>query len=82
MAATMTMPTKAMMVYAYIVQYKQEHDGNSPTYRQIAAGLGYSSVSVIQHYLNMLSKAGLVKMENNDLVVGGKWTPPREMGVN
>ena len=47
-------------VYLYIVQFKREHAGESPVTREIAAALGLSSTSVVQHHLEKLEKAGLI----------------------
>ena len=70
-----------MLVYTFIVGYKQHHDGNSPTYRTIMDGLDYKSVYSIQYYVEMLEKAGMLQKIDGHLCIGGKWTPPREMRV-
>ena len=81
MANTVTLPTKAMVLYAFIVQYKQNNDGLTPSYREMASGMGLNSTSSIQYYLNMLSDAGIIKMDNGKLYFGGTWKPPQRVKV-
>ncbi len=49
-------------VLSYIVDYKQTHDGNSPTLEEIACGVGLSrnSKSVIWYHVKKLSTEGRV----------------------
>lgn len=68
-------------VYEFIVSYKREHDGNSPTLRDIMRGVGATTPSVIGYHLKKLKRQG--KIDLPDLgqprgieVVGGKWVPP------
>ena len=61
----------------YIIDYKQENDGNSPTMRQIMENLSYSSTSVVTYNLNVLENQGLIKRQYGDargiIVTGGQW---------
>ena len=75
------LPTKAMLVYSYIVQYKRDHDGNSPSYRNIGEALGYSGPATIQHYIAMLKKAGAIRLGESGIEIGGKYNPPRKVGL-
>jgi SOS-response transcriptional repressor LexA len=45
------------MVLAYIVSYKQTHQGRSPSERRIQKGLGISSPSVVHNLLQRLKRA-------------------------
>lgn len=68
-------------VYACIVRYKREHDGNSPTVRDIGAECGITSTSIVARYLRALEAQGLIRRPwagaNCAIeVVGGVWTPP------
>lgn len=68
-------------VYAYIVSYKMDHDGNSPTIREISAACGFSSTSVADYNLHKLERAKLIRFRKAFRarqidVVGGKWLPP------
>ena len=66
-------------VLRFIVDFKREHDGNSPTLREIGAGCGISSTSVVVHLLKRLEKIGKIEISGDNearsiVVVGGKWT--------
>lgn len=68
----------ANRVFRYIVYYKMKHDGNSPSYREIMAGAGVSSSSMVSFYLDELVKAGRVRLSGEGAfrrieVVGGRW---------
>ena len=54
------MHTKAAQVYGFIVQYKEQNDGLSPTIDDITETCGFSSKSITYHHLRMLCKAGLL----------------------
>lgn len=41
------------LVYNFIVRYKAENNGDSPTIREIAQGVGIGSTSV-HHHMNIL----------------------------
>ena len=65
-----------------IVTYKQRHDGNSPTYRDIMAMTGLSSTSTVAYHLAELERAGKIRRPartgNSRVieVVGGRWVAP------
>ena len=69
---------KALKALDFIIQYKMENDGNSPTMREIAAGIGVQSVSYVDYLLKDLAAYGKierVKRRNGSIrVTGGKWT--------
>ena len=52
-------PTAAA-VYRFIVRYKTLNAGDSPSRREIAAGVGLPSVSMVQHHLVALEVAGRI----------------------
>lgn len=52
-------PTAERM-YRYIVRFKMMNAGDSPTRREIAAGVGLPSVSMVQHHLVALEAAGWI----------------------
>lgn len=64
-------------VYEFIVDYKRQHDGVSPSYREIAAACGLKGQSSVVCALNWLEEEG--KIERNDgshrliRVPGGRW---------
>lgn len=66
-------------VFAFIVQYKRSHDGNSPTIQEICEECGISSKSVCQRILRKLAAHGKLKPHRKGKpraveTVGGKWT--------
>ena len=71
-------------VYAFIVGYKAEHDGISPSYREIAEGCNLSGVSSVLCALNRLADAGRIERVDGSnrsiAVVGGHWSLP-EVGA-
>jgi SOS-response transcriptional repressors (RecA-mediated autopeptidases) len=69
--------------YRFILKYKAEHDGNSPTIREIGEGCGVSSTSTVRFHLIGLERMGLIRSFHGANktrkieVVGGEWLPPR-----
>lgn len=52
---------KQMLILDFIREYTAEH-GVSPTYREIMAGLGLSSVSAVaEHIDNLVEKGAIIK---------------------
>jgi len=79
-------------VYAYIVKYKTEHDGNSPSNREIADDLYIKSLSHLSLVLDQLHTAGYIRLPRSGVVgngksirsieiVGAQWTPPPEQEI-
>jgi hypothetical protein len=69
-------------VYRFLVSYKESHDGNSPTMREIIEGAGVSSTSMVAFYLDKLEAENLIcrpipatgkRMTANIEILGGKW---------
>lgn len=69
-------------ILAFIVAYKREHDGNSPTVREITEKCDISSTSVTAFNLRRLVALGCIRMGGSGVkargieVVGGKWIAP------
>lgn len=68
-------------IYQFIVHYKTQHDGNSPTIRQIQRACGVNSTSVVVSLLSNLELQGLIRRPRNGTdksrnieVVGGAWS--------
>lgn len=67
-------------VFAWILKFKQTHDGNSPNYAEIMAEFGISSKAVTADILKRLEKAGRIKRNGTRRaarmieVIGGRWT--------
>jgi len=73
---------KSEQVFRYIVEYKREHDGNSPVMREIMAACKISSTSMVSFYLDQLEAMGFIKRAQrlvgcsgsaNIEVLGAKW---------
>jgi hypothetical protein len=77
------MDKELQRLYRYLVNYKLEHDGNSPSYREIQAACGISSSSMVAYKLGRLRRLGLIdwpanKPVRNIIIIGGAWRPPAE----
>lgn len=68
---------KHLQVFAYLLEYKARHDGNSPSYREIMSACEVSTLSLVHHYLNKLEAEGkLARTEGNARnieITGGHW---------
>ena len=72
-------PTTAA-VYRFIIGYKEEHAGDSPSRREIAEKLDVA-LSIVHYHMVMLERAGLVTLPaGRDArrlgIPGAVWTPP------
>ncbi|RMD57453.1 hypothetical protein D6833_13880 [Candidatus Parcubacteria bacterium] len=71
-----------MILYNYIVEYKMAHDGNSPSYYDIAGALDMNTGAVYRA-LRLLKARGLIDFEprktRSIIVKGAKWIPPEMM---
>lgn len=47
-------------MYRFIIRFKRMNAGDSPSRREIAAGVGLPSVSMVQHHLLALEDAGRI----------------------
>lgn len=70
-------------IYNYIVQYKQQYDGESPTTRQICTACNVRSTSHASKQIHALERLGMIKLFAKDgnyktgiIVTGATWTPP------
>ena len=67
----------ATSMLAFILEYKRQHDGNSPSMREIGKAVGLASHNTVYYYLGFLEKDGLIKREKTHPrsieVIGGSW---------
>ncbi|KAA3644805.1 MAG: hypothetical protein DWQ07_15480 [Chloroflexi bacterium] len=69
-------------VFGFIVRYKTDNDGVSPTIREILAGTRITSTSMVAFYLGKLEEKGLIEalgkgvQTRNIRVIGGQWLFP------
>jgi SOS-response transcriptional repressor LexA len=65
-------------IFDFIVAYKKEHDGNSPTSREIMDATYVSSTSVVHYHLYVLERDGKIiqnrRTSRSIEIVGGTWT--------
>ena len=52
---------KQTLVYDFIADFIKNNDGRSPSYRDICAGLGLSSVSAVAEHVDNLVKLGALR---------------------
>ncbi|MEW6650918.1 MAG: hypothetical protein AB1453_12110 [Chloroflexota bacterium] len=62
-------------IFAWIVDYKRRHDGNSPSMREIMQAFGVTSLSLMDYILDDLVDAGKITREGTRgmRVTGGRW---------
>jgi SOS-response transcriptional repressor LexA len=78
--------TTTDMVLAFIIRHKREHDGNSPSFRQIMNACCVGSTSVVEYHLNRLEDKGFIRRVRTGKsgaatsieVIGGKWMEPEK----
>ncbi len=74
-------PKRAPQVLGFILKFKKEHDGNSPTIREISEGCKLYSTALGWRLLRELENEGLIHLMGGGksraiIVVGGFWQPP------
>lgn len=68
------------LVFAFIIQWKLEHDGNSPTLREIMEGCNIGSTSTATYHRDKLVRARMIRLIGKKRdgrrieVIGGKWS--------
>lgn len=78
MAATSQQQKKTRdQIFDFIVQYKQTHDGNSPTTREIADACYLSSLTTVRHHLMNLELENRLRIADEGHyqfeIVGSHW---------
>lgn len=65
-------------VYEFIQIWKQEHDGNSPTYAEISKYFGWKSETTAWWAVDKLEHQGRIRYAENRRVelIGGEYIPP------
>lgn len=83
-----TQEGRVSAVYRAIVDYKRQHDGNSPTIRQLTELCAIPSVNTTHKLLLTLEERGLINLSKRKgdtrsiIVTGGRWLPPEAEGEN
>jgi hypothetical protein len=72
------LPRVQQEIYDFVKQYKETHDGNSPTRADIGRHFGFSPQNVDAHILR-LSKKKLVGFDEHGriTIVGGEYRAPQ-----
>jgi SOS-response transcriptional repressor LexA len=77
-----TVTPQRVKVFNFILTYKCQNDGNSPTFREIMDACRISSTSMVVYYLKQLEKMGMIRrpepVNGNRSsarieIVGGSW---------
>lgn len=76
--ASLTGDAARRRLFDYIVAYKESHDGNSPSSRQMADEANICSTSVVHFHLRALESQGKIRVirgcSRQIVVVGGSWS--------
>jgi SOS-response transcriptional repressor LexA len=67
------------LVFQFIVRFKAENDGVSPSMREIEEACGLSSLSHVNYYLQRLVRMKKIEIRygaRNIRVVGAEWAAP------
>ena len=71
------MKNKAKEVLEFIIAYKSEHDGVSPSFREIGEACGMVSTSTVAYYLASLRADGILDFQDgvprSIEVMSGRW---------
>lgn len=71
------MNTQRDRVYAYICAYADEHNGPTPSIREIAAHFDRGYTTIYRHVQRLIEE-GRLEMRNGKLSVrDARWTPPQ-----
>lgn len=73
---------RALAVLDFVIRFKEQHCGDSPSLEEIAAGLGLASRSTVLVHLLALERHGLItRSSRGDArrigIPGATWTPPQ-----
>ena len=72
-------------IYDYLIAYKLDHDGLSPTISEMTRALKISSTSVCRHHLKRLELIGLISLiklkPGGIMITGGRWIPPADTTI-
>lgn len=75
-------PARLELVFGYIIAFKTESGGDSPSHREICDQFGYISTSMAHRDLLDLEQMGLIVRSNGRRrkgirVIGGQWSYTR-----
>lgn len=67
-------------IYDFAMEFKINHNGNSPTIREIGDAVGVSSTSMVSRYLDRMVSRGLIERGGKFrmiIIPGSRWLPPQ-----
>ena len=70
---------RTKMVFQFIVKFKRQYQGRSPTYREIMDGTDLRSTSTVNYHVGRLVKLGKVEYDDKNastrslMVKGARW---------
>lgn len=66
-------------IYNFIIQFKRDHDGLSPTLEEIAAGCFLSKAGV-KYHMPYMELQGMIRIDGRRgiEIIGGSWFPPED----
>ena len=81
MPKPLTLTPRSRKVFEFIVAFKQDNDGLSPSVSEIGAACDINSTSVTRYHLDCLVRLGMIECEYGGKsrmikVVGGRWIAP------
>jgi predicted MarR family transcription regulator len=81
MSRPLSVTPRRQRIYDFIVKHKIDHDGVSPTVKEIGTACDISSTGVVRYYLVSLERLGLIeygKCRKSRMikVIGGSWIAP------
>lgn len=84
MSSSSRLHPTAEAMYRYIIRFKRMNAGDSPSRREIAAGVGRPPASMVQHHLEALETAGLIRRPRRGqarriAIPGAEWIAPKEL---
>ena len=87
MPKSITLTPLRQRAYDFIIKYKVDHDGVSPSVSEIGQACGISSTSITRYTLDCLERLGMIECDYGAgksksrmiKVVGGRWIPPTQI---
>jgi hypothetical protein len=70
-------PARAEWIFQIIIDYKEQHDGVAPSYREIREKTGFSNSVIFKAFIYLEESGQIRRVETKNsrsiMVVGGKW---------
>jgi len=80
MSSVLKLTPRHLSVYDFIVAFKQDHDGSSPSVLEICKATGVNSTSMVRRYFTTLILLGMINYGGRKSrmisIPGARWLPP------